>query len=475
MFRPKRTCRLFALVAALVLLPAAAWSQCLITGDTDLCNGAVQLCGPDGQYEYLWVDPAGQFLFDRCITASAAGTYMLQITDQFGNMYGPCSTTLVNTPPPPCAISGSGSACKGGVAKLCGPEGSFTYAWSGPGGFASTAACIEATVEGTYHLSVWTSGASCPQSTCDQAVSFTPCDTAPPSPPPPPPPDPPANCPRPAWFWLRQCVVSEHAAMRFDPQTFAQIAAAVDASAAIFSWQDARDGFCATLHARPAGLRANAKRQFAAVHANVCAGELGIVGPGGRMIKLDRTAQFQMRGISTTVGDWLAATDARLAQLDGLTRLGREAREEYRRIVTVGWLMNHGCGIGKVCGSRSIDADRAVVESFADDPEEPLAAALADETDDAPMRAQGTPNPFSAATTVTYMVSGSSAQNVAIAVYDIAGRKLRDLAVGPQTPGVHELRWDGRGADGTLVRSGVYFVRGMIGTQRVAGQLTFLR
>jgi hypothetical protein len=176
------------------------------------------------------------------------------------------------------------------------------------------------------------------------------------------------------------------------------------------------------------------------------------------------------------VGDWLAATDARLAQLDGLTRLGREAREEYRRIVTVGWLMNHGCGIGDVCGSRSIDADRAVVEGFSDDPEEPLALALADDgTEGAPVRAQATPNPFSASTTVTFVVTGPSAANVAIAVYDIAGRKLRDLAIGPQTPGVHELRWDGRGADGTLVRSGVYFVRGTIGTQRVTGQLTFLR
>jgi flagellar hook capping protein FlgD len=479
MFRPIRTRRPLALALALaLLLPAVAHSQCQISGDSSLCNGPVQLCGPDGQYEYMWIDPAGQFLFDRCIMATTPGTYMLRMTDSFGNAYGPCSKDVEATPPPPCTISGATSGCLGTPVKLCGPEGQFTFAWSGPNGFGSSAACIEATVEGTYHLSVWNSGNNCPPSTCDQLVTFTQCDTGPPSPPPPPPPPPPdapPNCPRPAWFWLRQCVVSEHAEMRFDPQTFAQIAAAVDAGAAIFSWQDARDGFCATLHARPAGLRANAKRQFAAVHANVCAGELGIVGPGGRMIKLDRTAQFQMRGISTTVGDWLAATDARLAQLDGLTRLGREAREEYRRIVTVGWLMNHGCGIGKVCGSRSIDADRAVVESFADDPEEPLAAALADETDDAPMRAQGTPNPFSAATTVTYMVSGSSAQNVAIAVYDIAGRKLRDLAVGPQTPGVHELRWDGRGADGTLVRSGVYFVRGMIGTQRVAGQLTFLR
>jgi flagellar hook capping protein FlgD len=476
MFRPIGIRRPFALAAVLaLLLPAVAFAQCEIIGDANLCNGAVQLCGPEGLYEYMWIDPAGQFFFDRCIMATTAGTYMLRLTDQFGQSYGPCSKDVAATPPPPCVISGPNSACQGGVARLCGPDGPFTYGWSGPNGFASSAACIDASVEGTYHLSVWSSGTNCPPSTCDQAVTFAPCDTGPPSPPPPPPPDAPPNCPRPAWFWLRQCVVSEHAENRLDPQVFAQVAAAVDAHAAIFSWSDARDGFCSVLHGRPAGLRANAKRQFAAVHANVCAGDLGVNGPGGRMIKLDPSTTFNMRGISTTVGDWLAATDARLAQLDGLTRLNRDARDEYRRIITVGWLMNHGCGIGKVCGSRSIDADRAVVEAFADDPEEPLAAALADDSEDAPVRAQATPNPFSAATTVTFLVSGSSTQNAAIAIYDIAGRKLRDLAIGPQAPGVHQMRWDGRGADGTLVRSGVYFVRGTIGSQRVAGQLTFLR
>ena len=50
-----------------------------------------------------------------------------------------------------------------------------------------------------------------------------------------------------------------------------------------------------------------------------------------------------------------------------------------------------------------------------------------------------------------------------------------DLARGPQSPGTHELLWDGRGADGAPVRNGVYFVRGMIGTQRITGQLTFLK
>jgi len=288
--------------------------------------------------------------------------------------------------------------------------------------------------------------------------------------------DAPANCPRPAWFWLRQCLVSERASTRLDSQQFASVATAVDAAAGIFSWSNARDGFCTALHARPATLRAQAKRQFATVHANVCAGELGMPEVGGRIIKLDRSTRVETRGVSTTVGEWLAATDARLLQLEPLVRVGRDAREEYRRIIAVGWNINHGRGIGRTCGNRMRDDDQAeIVADFVDDPEEPLASLLVDETDDAPVRALGTPNPFSAVTTVTYFVSGTGTQDVAIALYDVAGRKVRELAAGPQSPGTHELRWDGRGADGALVRSGVYFVRGTIGAQRLAGQLTFLK
>jgi hypothetical protein len=271
-------------------------------------------------------------------------------------------------------------------------------------------------------------------------------------------------------------VGSDRNAVRLDSQQFAQVAAAVDGAAGFFSWPNARDGFCTALHARPGSLRACAKRQYVTVHANVCAGMLGVPAVGGRILMLVRTTRVETRGVSTTVGEWLAATDAKLAQLEPLSRLGRDARDEYRRIIAVGWNINHGRGIGRTCSSRMRDSDQAeIVADFADDPEEPLASQLMDEIDDAPVRALGTPNPFSAATTVTYFVSGTSTQSVSIAIYDVAGRKVQELAVGPQAPGAHELRWDGRGADGAQVRSGVYFVRGSIGAQRVAGQLTFLK
>ena len=62
-----------------------------------------------------------------------------------------------------------------------------------------------------------------------------------------------------------------------------------------------------------------------------------------------------------------------------------------------------------------------------------------------------------------------------IAVYDLAGRKVRELMRGPQSPGTLRVLWDGRGDDGAPVRSGVYMVRGLIGPQRIGGQITVLR
>jgi hypothetical protein len=40
-------------------------------------------------------------------------------------------------------------------------------------------------------------------------------------------------------------------------------------------------------------------------------------------------------------------------------------------------------------------------------------------------------------------------------VFDVTGRKVRSLVAGPQGPGPHVVRWDGRGHDGRPVASGV--------------------
>jgi len=455
-----------ALAAALALFFFAAGdarAQCLITGGSSLCDGPVQLCGPDGLYEWVWTDPAGNQSYEQCLTAATPGVYSLELHDMYGASFGPCTVLLQAPEPPPCAITGPATACEGSTVELCGPQGEFGYAWSGPNGFTSSAPCVQVSVGGTYALAVRRLADNCPASACEHTVTFEACRRL-------------ENCPRPAWFWMRQCLAAEPSGFSLDPAQLAAIAARVDARARIFDWQNASAGFCAALHPRPATLRARAKRQFAAVHANVCSGELGLPSIVDHPIALDPATNVQLRDVSTTVGEWLASADAGLVELESLDRGTPAVKEAYRRIIRAGWHINHGRGIGPVCGrgaaERDVEDDAAVLVG---ESEEPLAVEMADDEADRPEIAKAMPNPFSAATTITYAVSGSEARDVAIAVYDLSGRMVRELARGPQAPGVHEVRWDGRGSNGARVRSGVYFVRGLIGDQRVAGQLTVLR
>jgi len=48
---------------------------------------------------------------------------------------------------------------------------------------------------------------------------------------------------------------------------------------------------------------------------------------------------------------------------------------------------------------------------------------------------------------------------VTLAIYDVAGRKVRSLADGEFGPGEQEFAWDCKADDGTPVRPGVYFYR----------------
>jgi flagellar hook assembly protein FlgD len=48
---------------------------------------------------------------------------------------------------------------------------------------------------------------------------------------------------------------------------------------------------------------------------------------------------------------------------------------------------------------------------------------------------------------------------VELAVYDLAGRRVRNLASGRIPGGLHARTWDGRNEDGRPVATGVYFYR----------------
>jgi hypothetical protein len=71
------------------------------------------------------------------------------------------------------------------------------------------------------------------------------------------------------------------------------------------------------------------------------------------------------------------------------------------------------------------------------------------------------PNPFNPSTTLSFVLPSSG--TASLAVYDITGRKVRDLAAGHMTAGAHSTVWDGRDASGHAVSSGVYFARLSLG------------
>jgi photosystem II stability/assembly factor-like uncharacterized protein len=67
------------------------------------------------------------------------------------------------------------------------------------------------------------------------------------------------------------------------------------------------------------------------------------------------------------------------------------------------------------------------------------------------------PNPFNPVTTVSYALT--EAAEVDLAVYDLAGRRVRTLERGRRDAGRHETVWDGATSGGRSAASGTYFLR----------------
>ncbi|MCA9759302.1 MAG: T9SS type A sorting domain-containing protein, partial [Candidatus Eisenbacteria bacterium] len=67
------------------------------------------------------------------------------------------------------------------------------------------------------------------------------------------------------------------------------------------------------------------------------------------------------------------------------------------------------------------------------------------------------PSPFRSGTSVRFELA--AVKNVALGVYDMNGRLVRNLAEGPFGQGVHVVDWDGRDTAGSDVPSGVYWIR----------------
>ena len=70
---------------------------------------------------------------------------------------------------------------------------------------------------------------------------------------------------------------------------------------------------------------------------------------------------------------------------------------------------------------------------------------------------QNVPNPFNAGTLIRYQLPRDG--QVSLAVYNILGQRVAVLADGRQTAGAYAVSWNGRGADGQVLSSGIYLCR----------------
>jgi hypothetical protein len=70
---------------------------------------------------------------------------------------------------------------------------------------------------------------------------------------------------------------------------------------------------------------------------------------------------------------------------------------------------------------------------------------------------QNRPNPFNPSTRIPFVMDQS--RHVTIAVYDVAGSRVRTLVDEVKPAGSHTVDWDGRDGNGKAVASGVYVVR----------------
>ncbi len=67
------------------------------------------------------------------------------------------------------------------------------------------------------------------------------------------------------------------------------------------------------------------------------------------------------------------------------------------------------------------------------------------------------PNPFRDRTEIKFRLPAQD-PNVAVEIFDVAGRLVRRLHSGPLPAGIERLSWDGRDGAGQAVSSGIYFV-----------------
>jgi flagellar hook assembly protein FlgD len=85
---------------------------------------------------------------------------------------------------------------------------------------------------------------------------------------------------------------------------------------------------------------------------------------------------------------------------------------------------------------------------------------------------QNYPNPFNSGTVIRFALP--KADDVELAIYNLAGQRVMNLAQGPRNAGSYTLRWDGRDDAGRELASGMYLFRLQAGKQLVESRKMLL-
>ena len=86
---------------------------------------------------------------------------------------------------------------------------------------------------------------------------------------------------------------------------------------------------------------------------------------------------------------------------------------------------------------------------------------------------QNYPNPFNAITTLHYDIPEPA--DVKIVIYDILGRRVKELVNQTQYYGYKKIIWDGKDDMGVLVAAGVYFFRAELGPLSETRKMVLLK
>jgi len=86
---------------------------------------------------------------------------------------------------------------------------------------------------------------------------------------------------------------------------------------------------------------------------------------------------------------------------------------------------------------------------------------------------QNAPNPFNPKTTIAFSLAEPN--DVRLEIYDVAGRRVTTLVDERLSAGEHRVEWNGVGATGDRVASGVYFYKLTAGRENVSRKMVLLK